>query len=446
MDEDRLNRSELRWLERNKALEPEVFVRGFFRYRARSRRETQPRRLWRSKLLLLLTNINSGIRVETRTGELVDVPPYFGAELESRLRDAEQADFSEFCLCARDLVRGYTDAQVDAEAEIIRVDKSRLLQRARELLVASSRAERRALKRKKDASSAALTENRKQLDEIVESLKSIEPRTLATTRLINRDRQRMFPFLSSILHSRDPIEWAAQGLSLATPAQFEMPLRFIQDIGYREWLKLVSGAAGGASRNQLLDLLESLDGLVKVPKQLEQTARELGSLGLPDNSKAIRELVAAWQSGSFLSCTLIAVVIAEGSLWHLADLLNRKGIRIYQRKRNKKRLLARYPYIWDRAQRAYARVGRKFKVGKGELTSGKELLKQTRLGSLVSGELYSFLVEEHPDFRNPLLHGHVEEEVSRYDATLALLCCASTLREVALLATSDRAGLRRTPV
>jgi hypothetical protein len=441
MSEDRLNRKELRWLERHTTLPPGEFVSTFFRFRARSRGRVQPRRAWQPTLLQLLTNINDGIRIQNNKGEWIDVPSHFDPHFEAKLRAVESGDFPAFCIAARDLVRGYSDEQLTAETRQVQNEGAKLLKKARERRVSNQKAQRRAQRNKRATVDAALTENGTKIDEVIRDLRSVSARSLATTRLVNRDRQRHFPLLSSILGLRDPLDRAALGLSLAVPAQFEMPLRFLQEIGYAEWRELVDKAAGGATRDGLLAALESLEGVEKLPDELEGLDAQLAALGMPARSSAISELLAAWKSGQFLATALIAVVTAEGRLWDLAEMFNRRGIRIYKVQRKANGKVAQYPYAWDSTRRLYKRNGRRLMLESKLLTSGKDLLSRTRLGSMVARELHSFLVEEHADYRNPLLHGRHADSMSKYDALLAFLCCVETFREVLRLARADKRGL-----
>jgi hypothetical protein len=326
------------------------------------------------------------------------------------------------------------------ETEIAAVKSKRrsLLKKTRVLQSKNSAAVRRAIRRGRAAVSQALAENELDLSDIEKELRALVPSEVGMRRLVSRNAERLFPSFAFMAGLRDPITRCAQRLSGATPAQFEMPLRFLQHIGYPDWRRLVEHAADGASRDELLGVLEKLEDTANLPQELETLDAGLKKHGLPDRTAAIQELLASWASHLYLSCAMLAVTMAEGRLWDVAELLNRRRLRIFRSIRTAAGKTRYHAYAWDAAVQKHKRDGRKLSIEKKPLTSGRELILRTRLGSLLNAELRSFLTDEHADYRNPLLHGRYEQPATRYDAVLAMLCCCETLREAGRIARGEQ--------
>ena len=436
MNHEHLTRPELRWLERHLDLPPDEYVAKFFRYRARLKGSAQPRTSWRAQLEHLLSDTNESVEIGLSGDAKETAWSYFDRTLEVRMLNVPPTEFKGFCEAARDLVRGYTDEELDSIAKAVSEEKAKLLERIRSARKQNARALVRANRRKRNSTQNILTRNGKDREELENDTRECIPALIARQRLARRDSGRKIPSLRFVYDLQEPLHNLRMRLSLSIPAQFEMPTRFLGSIAYPTYHALALSAEKGATRDELLDVLVKKENVPRMIESIESLDRKLVDLGMPDRSFATAELLAAWKIELYHSVALIAVTHTEGRLWDLAEYLNRRGMRIYRTERSHPKQYK--PFLWDATTGKYKRHGGKMVTG-NRLTSGKELLRQTRLRSLVNEGLYSFLVEEHTDYRNPLLHGRVAYVTSRYDTMLSLLCCRETLLETARIAVERKA-------
>jgi hypothetical protein len=437
MNDEHLTRPELRWLERHLDLPSGEYVSRFFRYRARLKGRAQPRTTWRALLEHFLTDTNESVEIDLSGDEKENAWSYLDRNLEMRLLQVPPADFKGFCEAGRDLVRGYTDEELDLTVKVVSKEKAKLLERISLARKQNARALARANRRRRSSTQNALTRNGTELEELENDTRKCIPTLVARHRLARRESGRRMPSLRFIYDLQEPLYNLRMRLSLSIPAQFEMPTRFLGSIPYPTYHTLTLRAEKGATRDELLDVLVEKENVPRMIESIESLDRKLVDLGMPDRSFATAELLAAWKVGLYHSVALIAVTHTEGRLWDLAEYLNRCGIRIYRTERSRPN--EHKPFLWEAITGKYKRDGGKMVVARKRLTSGKELLRQTRLGSLVNEGLYSFLVEEHTDYRNPLLHGRVARVTSRYDTMLSLLCCRETLLETGRIAVERKA-------
>jgi hypothetical protein len=149
-------------------------------------------------------------------------------------------------------------------------------------------------------------------------------------------------------------------------------------------------------------------------------------------SVAFKEIADTYESGHYIAATLLATTQTEGVLWDFAHYLNRHSIRVFKQGR-----LAsiRWPYPWDRQQKKYTKLNPKTNRptynNKERLISAGGLLEKTRVGSFISPQLVSYLLDDFIQDRNPLAHGTLEDRDYKPSAIAAINCLMACLYEIA---------------
>ena len=148
-----------------------------------------------------------------------------------------------------------------------------------------------------------------------------------------------------------------------------------------------------------------------------------------DRSEPIQEIEKCYRQKCFLAVALVGITQAEGVIWDFASYLNGRNIRVFRRSGKDGRIY--HPYPWDRTLSRYRRLNHPRWDSSVKLTSARAVLEQTRVGNIISPELYSYFVDEFYDDRNNLAHGRIGARNIEADAIAAILAFHACLHEVA---------------
>jgi hypothetical protein len=215
------------------------------------------------------------------------------------------------------------------------------------------------------------------------------------------------------------------------PMVVSFPLRFMaQFMIAGEYLKLRKEWTHGSPREEVLLDLE--DGDSSEGSGMEDALLELNQKILlhlhVDRSIPIREIEVCYRQKCFLAAALVGITQAEGVIWDFASYLNGHNIRVFKRSGPAGRIL--HPYPWDRFQCRYKRSSYPRWDPSVRLISARNVLENTRVGSIISPELYSYFNDEFYDDRNTLTHGRIYARNLKLDAIAAILAFYACLHEV----------------
>jgi hypothetical protein len=330
----------------------------------------------------------------------------------------------------RDFWRGFTDAEL--EQETIRakedIDNIRRDLSSHEKFTRSelNKAERRGLG--SHGRAGGYRKTIATLESITTNLDRISAVEVAERRLW-RSSDLAMPW-SNLVSDMDPLEAIRFKLEVHSPLQVSMPLRFLINEPINLWCELNAAWARNAPRAKLLGIVEKHISMDMAFAEIRSLHDALAAKGLPDRSAGIDELGLTWNAGAFMACTLIAVTQAEGIIWDLARLLNSRGILIFRETIDEKGHPVRNAYSWNAIASDYERNEKgDIKHINQKLNSARMLLSQTRLGGMLSREMYSYLIDEYYDDRNHLAHGATVGRSFRDDALAAMLCIKAVYQE-----------------
>jgi hypothetical protein len=400
---------EVGWLSRKADSPAEHLVRSYLRARTR-RNGPDPS----TNSAVRITNLLRANAKELKS----QVPLHL---LQSALGMSE-SEPSDLYLAFRDLWRRYTDEELTQETVAV----GRELRETRQTLDRQQRRSRRlrdaAARRRHRGKQAAFDEALAVFTSIQAEIGSLDPAAVARSRLRERHPGPWSSWLG-LLMPPDPLQMARRQLAIREALDAAFPLRFLVGQPLDQWLDLHEAWREGASRSQLLAMVEATAPVETVIEDINRLSRSAASQGLADRSSELSELRTTWNSSAFLACTLVAVTQLEGVLWDVAHRMNARNWRIYHRYRGSDGRWHYKAYFWDFTRRRYKwKAPRVVERGTRDVTSVRQLLSQTRLGTLVPIELFSFLVDEYYDDRNAMAHGDTATKDYREDAYAALLC------------------------
>lgn len=276
------------------------------------------------------------------------------------------------------------------------------------------------------------------LERILVKLEKLDAAEIAEHRL-SRGMYDPTVFSQAIFDS-DPLDNIQFQLEVFSPTQISMPLRFLVNEPIGLWFHLNAAWKRDAPRAELLLIAEDHISIKDAIADIASMNKAAASKGLPDRQLAIRDLRTTWDHEAFVACAMLATTQAEGILWDLAKALQSR-MPIFCEEVTDKGTIRR-AILWDEDRGDYARDkdGRP-KMSDRPLLSARMLLSQTRLGSCISREAYSYLIDEYYDNRNEMAHGSVSERPYRDDALAAILCIRAVYQEaIAALNRPDPSG------
>lgn len=345
------------------------------------------------------------------------------------------------------LWRGYSDSDIAIAAKGIKNDLENFKGLLAKTLSKNDSLKKRASKKGNTFRERAFKANHLKLKEIEKTINrafQTDPMKIAWRKpyhkvSLRRKRNpwaRLFPFPDDYLGVR-------AHLREYDPDLVTFPLRYMTHLPAESYNSLRTMWLEKVSREEIILALAEAE--VKSDFSLHDELDNLNSILKSelrqDRANAFKELRFIYKHECYHATTLLAVTQTEGVLWDFASYLNRRNIRIFKQfGRNRPKP---YPYAWDLRKNLYKHVnsttGRPIceklyyddnKKGK-QLGSARELLQRTRLGSIVSPDLYSYLVDEFYDERTPLAHGRVTDRNFKVDAIAARYCLYTCMLEVA---------------
>jgi hypothetical protein len=353
-----------------------------------------------------------------------------------RFRQGHRARPEKVFLSYRQLWRGYFEHEVKRAELTISKDKNTFQNALDKALRRNSVLLRRANKAGRRARVEAFKKNDDKLRQIEKRIShafALAPEVLARRKLIHLTHYRRGHTLGII--TPDDYLHILFLIQRHNPDLIEFPLRFmgylpctIYDALGRKWLTR-------CSRDEMMFALVSTEGnsIPDVCNRLfagdKILAEQLGCR----RAGAFQELAASYEAGHYIAATLLATTQIEGVLWDFARYLNRRNIRIFKKGPSQG---IRWPYPWNLEKNAYTKVNPKTKRPmynkKERLTGAGGLLGKTRIGSLVSPQLISYLLDDFIQDRNPLAHGKLEDREYKPDAIAAIHCLMACLYEIAV--------------
>lgn len=350
-------------------------------------------------------------------------------------RKGHRARPKKILLSYRQLWRGYSEDEIKPISRTIWRDKTTFQNALDKALRRNSVLLRRANKAGYRARIKAYDENEVKLQEIkkiIENAFTQDPELLARRKLIHRTHYRRGHTLGIITTPDDYLR-ILFFIQRHNPDLIEFPLRFMgylpcttYDALGRKWLK-------GCTRDEMMLALIGIEGnsIPDICNRLfaadEILAEQLGCR----RSVAFKEIADTYEAGHYIAATLLATTQTEGVLWDFARYLNRRNIRVFKQGHLPS---IRWSYPWDRKKNKYTKVNPKTKrpmYKKDRLISSGGLLEKTRIGSFISPELISYLVDDFIQDRNPLAHGTLEDRDYKPSAIAAINCLMACLYEIA---------------
>jgi|GEM_PF-3566317 len=350
--------------------------------------------------------------------------------LAMRERSSRQM-LEEFLL----LWRGYTATDVMKAKTTLREDRAGWLKDVERAIAKNNHLKRRAIEKGRVNRAHELAMNEKELEQIRQLIirtADRDPDLLARQKVsfaVLYRRKAALRFFYSSPHDYLGVETA---LEEKNPFGVSFPLRFMSRfIVVGEYLRLRRKWAGGSPRGEIfLDLVKGdpSEGSGMQERLLELNRKILSHFH-QDRSGPIQEIEKCYRQKCFLAVALVGITQAEGVIWDFASYLNGRNIRVFKRSGKDGRTY--HPYPWDRTLSRYRRSNHPRWDSSGRLTSARAVLQQTRVGSIISPELYSYFVDEFYDDRNNLAHGRIGARNIEADAIAAILAFYACLHEVA---------------
>jgi hypothetical protein len=420
----RLSLGDLQWVGRNHHLPAVTFARGLL-----ARRFSDARNRFRSRHELAAAAIEI---VKTNSD------PFSRHELDAKEResflekrwDDPRDTLSEF----RDLWRGYREAELQGTDPAVTC-----YEREVERLLHAMQAKTDALL----AQSNATEGKRRLLQKNKARLASLATQVATAFRDTGEVRRSKLWFQTQLRRERDMLRFLRvqdddyllykSRIKQCDPDDITFPLRHLGWLSVRAFNRLRQEWANNISRDRILAQLASeIHG--PVFDQLLQVYCSFKDVLPVDRSSFLEELARAWEAECMLGVALIGITQTEGLIWDFAAYLRSKRARIY-------RVVYRrhYPYLWNfesgtfKHRRAsghgldeWTRIGKSARA----LTSARQLLERTKLGSIIDEAVFSYLVDEFYDDRNKLAHGDVAGRNLQADAVGAILALRTCLEQL----------------
>jgi len=333
----------------------------------------------------------------------------------------------------RILWRGYEDKDLTAMEKGIQRNKIHLKKLLDQAVKRNNVLLRAAGRKGKEIKKTLYQENMQHLQklehEIDEAFKN--PKDLVIQKLsysVSYRRKKYLAFLGFLPDDYTSIEYRI--VRQYNPDDLTFPLRFLLQIPVRVYYQLRKEWHKGVSRDDLILMLE------KIVRRTNFFAFLLGmndklKFVIRDRTYSIEEMHTTLKKNCFLANTLLGVTQTEGILWDFARYLNRRNIRIFKTLgRHKQRY---HPYEWNYLKgryRTYKPTMRPKYNKRIKLTSVRQVLLNTRMGSIIPPELYSYLIDEFYDDRIKIAHGEITDRNFNADAIAAMLCFGTSLSAI----------------
>jgi hypothetical protein len=272
----------------------------------------------------------------------------------------------------------------------------------------------------------------KQIEQLVMLTKDVDPDRLAENKVSFAVFYRRRMFWRIFRSSPSDYVGIETLLDYKDPDAVSFPLRFMSQLmAAGDYLRLRRKWMTGTPKEEILLAVQDGDpseGTGLVDELLDLNQRILPYLR-QDRSGAIQELEESYRRECFLAAALVGITQVEGIIWDFASYLNRRNIRVFRRAGLGGRAL--HPYPWDRELCRYKRTLSPHWDTSIRLRSARAVLEHTRVGGIIAPELFSYLVDEFYDDRNPLAHGRTGARNFQTDAIAAVLAFYACMQELA---------------
>jgi hypothetical protein len=339
------------------------------------------------------------------------------------------------------LWRGYSDSDIDRSAKSIRKDLEGFKALLVKALSRNDSLQKRADKVRNSFRVSAYKANRFKLKEVEKTITKAyktDPTILAQGTLSHRVMLRrkrypwvaVFPFpgdylgVRVLLREYDPdlVAFPFRYMTYLPAESYNVIRTMWLKSATREKIIIALAEAEVNSDFSLHDELDKLNGILR--KKLCR-----------DRVEALKELRIIYKNECYHATTLLAVTQTEGVLWDFASYLNRRNIRIFKEKKKPRSRVEYCPFEWDMKKNCYKKLNpdtkRPMCTESNSLHTARKLLELTRLGSIISPDFYSYLVDEFYDDRNTLAHGREADRDFKVDAIAARYCLYASMLEVA---------------
>jgi hypothetical protein len=333
------------------------------------------------------------------------------------------------------LWRGYASANVLKAKAALQDDRVRWLRSVNRAIAKNNLLAKRAVKKGKGNRVREIIANGKELEQVKQLIieaKAENQDRLAQQKMLFAVMYRRKLSLRMIYSSPNDYLGIETILEEKNPTVVSFPLRFLSSFMVAgEYLRLREKWVSGLPREEVFLDLEKGDS--SEGSGMQEALLGLNRTILPhlcmDRSAQIQEIEECYRRKCFLAVALVGITQAEGVIWDFASYLNGRNIRVFKRSGTDGRVL--HPYPWDRTLSRYKRSNRPRWDPSARLVSARGVLEQTKVGSIISPELYSYFVDEFYDDRNTLTHGRISARNLKADAIAAILVFYVCLHEVA---------------
>lgn len=330
------------------------------------------------------------------------------------------------------LWRGYVTADMDRQIELVQSELASYSSTITEYMGRASILLGQASSNSQQARTLKTTESElKRLREVLQGY-MVNVRTVSKARLLHDIRRRRSPNRTLPDWCDAPYDGLEYKLSRLNPDLLGFPLRFMvsQPAGVYHRLEEL-WLSGQRDRRTLLNALDGvashssngISGWELARRLMQEFDDHMDS----SFSRPFSEARAAFDSAAYFPSALALCSITEGSLWQFAERMNQRRKLVFRASR-KNGQEVRKPYLWDRESRRYTRKkgSRCWALGPN-LLSAKALLTQTRIGEIISDELYGYFIDDFYIDRCALAHGHLANRDYVTDCGFALMCLVECL-------------------
>lgn len=390
-------------------------------------------------------NLNKSIIRENKIDTLKKIAEYQKSHFHNQidktnlknLLNLKDISFKKYAVHYRDLWRGYKDIDINIKSAELIAKKEDIENRINKL---KQETENQLLKLSVASNPAKYNKLKINIDNIIQIEDEFKDHFsditfLAELVLCYETNLRRYPYLfklGKVFNLNDGADYFDYRLRNLDPMIELFPLRFMihlpvshyYDI-YNDWLK-----HNHLGKNFDIDLKDSI--VVEIIDNIISNHSGLIPKEFKNRNAAYEELKNCWIGQYYIAMTMLATTQTEGTIWDLAEYLNKRNIRIYKKEDHKY-----YPYIWTETDHKYERIAnsnprrRGFKYNRGiRITSARALLKNTRLRYFFPEAVYSYLVDEFSEDRNKLLHGNIENKNYRSEAIISILVLSSLSKDI----------------
>ena len=411
-----LTLDDLRWMDFHQGISPKEFIRGILKRRFDDYRTKFTTEMSLAEACLKIANACS---YEFRKNQIDE-------EELKKLFAIDLSNPKQIVDSFRNVWRGYHDQEVIEAQSSVNRDRRRIEAILRKMGAKNETRIRRLGVQGKEITKKDLLENGERLTEIKEKIEQAFriPIKAAQRKVIFRVLEHRDQLFKSIHLPNDYFGFEYQ-IKRCDPDTLTYPLRFLQYIPAREYDKLEYKWKNGATREELILSFydPSSDDRLFFNVLKDESLRIRGLVRI-DGQGQIDELEKVFAEKCFTATTLLAITQTERMLWDFAKYLNRKGYLIFKKSRGHRTKY--HPYDWDQKNKKYKNVDPSTKRPRFDrrvnLQTARQLLQKTRLGSIISHGLYTYLIDEFYDDRNALTHGNFDGRNLKVDAISSLLC------------------------